>query len=103
MASRAASTVRRALLYVPSSSPKFLDKSLGLKVDTVCYDLEDSVTPTKKDEARTNLRQFLEQRKNPGGIRETSVRINAVETGLALKDLNEVVSYLHWPERCRAT
>lgn len=92
MAARAASVVRRALLYVPSSSPKFLDKSRGLTVDTVCYDLEDSVTPTKKDEARHNLRGFLEQGKQASGIRETAVRINAVESGLALKDLNEIVS-----------
>jgi len=75
---------------VPGSSMKFLDKSRGLNVDCVAYDLEDSVTPARKAEARTNLRQFLKQPR-PAGIREQAVRINAVESGLALDDLMEVV------------
>lgn len=75
---------------VPGSSKKFLDKSRGLNVDCVAYDLEDSVTPAKKAEARINLRQFLNQPR-PAGIREQAVRINAVESGLALDDLTEVV------------
>jgi len=78
---------------VPGSSKKFLEKSRGLNVDCVAYDLEDSVTPGRKAEARTNLRQFLEQPR-PDGIREQAVRINAVESGLALDDLTEVVCIL---------
>jgi citrate lyase subunit beta-like protein len=77
-------------IAVPSSSRKFLDKSRGLKVDNVTYDLEDSVTPGKKAEARTNLREFLKQER-ASGITEQAVRINAVETGMALDDLTEVV------------
>lgn len=56
----------------------------------MAYDLEDSVTPGRKAEARTNLRHFLEEPR-PDGIREQAVRINAVESGLALDDLTEVV------------
>ena len=88
--SKAASTLRRALLYVPSSSPKFLQKSTSLHVDTVAYDLEDSVASHKKDEARMNLAEFLKKPK-AAGIREQAVRINSVESGLALKDLEAVV------------
>jgi citrate lyase subunit beta-like protein len=86
----AASILRRSLLYVPSSSMKFLEKSRGLTVDCVAYDLEDSVTATKKAEARKTLRQFLAESRAPG-IREQAVRINSVDSGLALDDLNEVV------------
>jgi citrate lyase subunit beta-like protein len=86
----ATSVIRRALLYVPGSSMKFLEKSRSLTVDCVAYDLEDSVTPGKKAEARNNLRQFLAQERAPG-IREQAVRINAVDSGLALDDLTEVV------------
>jgi len=86
----ATSVVRRALLYVPGSSMKFLEKSRGLTIDCVAYDLEDSVTPGKKAEARSNLKQFLSQDR-VSGIREQAVRINAVESGLALDDLAEVV------------
>jgi citrate lyase subunit beta-like protein len=108
--SRSASVLRRALLYglsklkvhisyliliaVPSSSPKFLQKSHTLSVDTVCYDLEDSVTPTLKPEARKNLASFLSSAPPPS-IRELSVRINAVSTGLALADLNAVIDTPH--------
>ncbi|KAJ9648576.1 hypothetical protein H2199_001431 [Coniosporium tulheliwenetii] len=86
----AAPIIRRALLYVPGSSKKMLDKSRGLNVDCVAYDLEDSVTPGKKAEARSNLRQLLEQPRVEG-IREQAVRINSVDSGLALDDLTEVL------------
>lgn len=75
---------------VPGSSQKMLEKSLGLTVDCVCYDLEDSVTPGEKTAARSNIRRFLEKPR-ASGIKETAVRINAVSTGLALDDLTEVV------------
>lgn len=70
-----------------------LDKSRGLSVDCIAYDLEDSVTPGKKAEARLNIRRLLDQPRVEG-IREQAVRINAVETGLALDDLTEVVCWL---------
>ncbi|KAL8774824.1 MAG: hypothetical protein Q9209_000763 [Squamulea sp. 1 TL-2023] len=66
-----------------------LDKSRSLDVDCVAYDLEDSVTLGKKPEARRNIRQFLQYRS--AGIKENAVRINAVQTGLALDDLTEVL------------
>lgn len=75
---------------VPASSPKFLEKSRGLTVDNITYDLEDSVTPAKKPEARTNLRNFLEQPRVKG-VKEVAVRINSVDTPYAQDDLQEVV------------
>ncbi|KAH8602600.1 Pyruvate/Phosphoenolpyruvate kinase-like domain-containing protein [Bisporella sp. PMI_857] len=90
MASKSAAILRRALLYVPASSPKFLQKSRTLTVDTIAYDLEDSVTPTLKPEARQNITSFLSQ-KRPSSITELSVRINAVSSGLALDDLRTVL------------
>ncbi|KAL8950546.1 MAG: hypothetical protein Q9222_003435 [Ikaeria aurantiellina] len=86
--------VRRALLYVPGSSQKMLEKSRGLNVDCVTYDIEDSVTFGKKPEARSNIRKFLQQSR-PAGVKENAVRINAVRTGLALDDLNEVLKAPH--------
>jgi hypothetical protein len=44
---------------VPSSSTKFLNKSLDSPSTTVTYDLEDSVHPSQKDTARSNLTSFL--------------------------------------------
>lgn len=67
-----------------------LEKAKSLTVDCVAYDLEDSVTPGKKAEARQNIRRLLEQPRSMA-IREQAVRINAVQSGLALGDLIEVV------------
>lgn len=67
-----------------------LDKSRGLNVDCVAYDLEDSVTLNKKPEARSNIRRFLEHAPAPG-IKECAVRINAVGSGLETDDLTQVV------------
>ncbi|OKL63916.1 hypothetical protein UA08_00478 [Talaromyces atroroseus] len=90
MASAARNSLRRALLYVPGSSQRFLDKSRSLAADCVAYDLEDSVTPHKKAEARTLVRRALDQ-PAPLQIRERAVRINSVDSGLALGDLTEVL------------
>lgn len=80
------------LIYtVPGSSQRFIDKSRTLTADCVAYDLEDSVTPHKKAEARSLVRRALDQ-PAPSGIRERAVRINSVDSGLALADLTEVVS-----------
>ena len=65
-------------------------KSLSLNIDCITYDLEDSVTLTKKPEARTNICQFL-NRDRPSNIKETAVRINSIESGLAEEDLNSVL------------
>lgn len=74
---------------VPGSSQRFLDKSRGLAADCIAYDLEDSVTPSRKAEARTLVRKALDQ-EIPSGVKERAVRINSVGSGLALADLIEV-------------
>ncbi|KAK4989168.1 hypothetical protein LTR66_007125 [Elasticomyces elasticus] len=86
----ATSIIRRALLYVPGSSQKMLQKSRGLTADCVAYDLEDSVTPGKKAEARANLRDLL-SKPRVDGIHEQAVRINSVDSVYALSDLTEVL------------
>ncbi|KAJ5295971.1 hypothetical protein PENANT_c001G04000 [Penicillium antarcticum] len=86
----ARNTLRRSLLYVPGSSQRFLDKSRSLTADCVAYDLEDSVTPHMKAEARGLVRRAIDQAA-PAGIRERAVRINSVDSGLALGDLTEVL------------
>ncbi|KIW66943.1 hypothetical protein, variant [Phialophora macrospora] len=86
----AKNVLRRAMLYVPGSSQRFLDKSRTLTADCIAYDLEDSVTPAKKAEARHAVRKALDT-EIPSGIKERAVRINSVGSGLALGDLEEVV------------
>ncbi|KAI1168800.1 Pyruvate/Phosphoenolpyruvate kinase-like domain-containing protein [Nemania serpens] len=88
MAASSSAILRRALLYVPASSPRMLTKSLGVASDNVTYDLEDSVTPTAKPQARAALREHLAALSaRPPTIRELAIRINAVSTPFALDDL----------------
>jgi citrate lyase subunit beta-like protein len=78
---------------VPSSSPRMLAKSLSLRSDNVTYDLEDSVTPGAKPEARKALREHLGALPSrPPGISELAVRINAVSTPHALDDLTSLAA-----------
>ncbi|KPI36585.1 Citrate lyase subunit beta-like protein, mitochondrial [Cyphellophora attinorum] len=82
--------LRRSMLYVPGSSQKFLDKSRTLTADCIAYDLEDSVTPGRKAEARKLVRTAIDQ-PTPDNVRERAVRINSVGSGLALADIQEVL------------
>ncbi|KAL1864067.1 hypothetical protein VTK73DRAFT_6175 [Phialemonium thermophilum] len=84
--------LRRALLYVPSSSQRMLIKSTSLAVDNVTYDLEDSVTPHQKSEARSALVNHLSKLSRPSTIGELAVRINAVSTAHALEDLTALAA-----------
>ncbi|KAH7123773.1 Pyruvate/Phosphoenolpyruvate kinase-like domain-containing protein [Dendryphion nanum] len=86
--------IRRALMYVPSSSQRMLQKASTLHVDTLTYDLEDSVAPSLKLTARQNLTPILSTPRPPN-IRETCVRINSVSSGLALDDLTEILKGEH--------
>ncbi|KAI1844294.1 hypothetical protein JX265_007867 [Neoarthrinium moseri] len=91
MAAKSSSLLRRALLYVPASSPRMLTKSLGLRSDNITYDLEDSVTPKAKPEARKALREHLRSLPaRPQSVSELAVRINAVSTPYALDDLTSL-------------
>ncbi|KAI0470309.1 Pyruvate/Phosphoenolpyruvate kinase-like domain-containing protein [Xylaria cf. heliscus] len=90
----ASAFLRRALLYVPGSSRKMLTKSFALAIDSVIYDLEDSVTADSKPLARDLVANHIaSDAMSPlgRGPKEVSVRINAVETGLALQDLSQVI------------
>lgn len=89
-----APVLRRACMYVPSSSQKMLEKALTFHIDNVTFDLEDSVAPLMKSTARSNLRAIL-SRPRPTSIKEMCVRINSVDTGLALEDLTEVLQGKH--------
>jgi citrate lyase subunit beta-like protein len=67
-----------------------LTKSLSLTSDNVTYDLEDSVTPHEKPNARQALAKHLSAislSSRPTGIGEVAARINAVSTPYALEDL----------------
>ena len=80
---------RRSCLSVPGSSPKMLGKAPGLPADQVFMDLEDSVAPLAKEEARGNVIDALKN--NDWGDKTVVVRINSIDTQWAADDLKTVV------------
>lgn len=79
---------RRSMLYVPASTPRFLEKARGLHVDSVIFDLEDAVLPERKAEARANLLAALGE--GDYGCREKVVRVNGLATPWGRDDLAAV-------------
>ena len=80
---------RRSCLSVPGSSPKMLSKAPGLPADEVFMDLEDSVAPLAKEEARGNVVQALKE--GDWGEKTVVVRVNGVYTKWCAGDIQEVV------------
>ncbi|KAI5918512.1 beta subunit of citrate lyase [Camillea tinctor] len=81
MATNPNNILRRSLLYVPSSSPRMLAKSLTLTTDNLTYDLEDSVTPSLKAPSRAALLTHLTSLPSrPPGVHDVAVRINGAQT-----------------------
>ena len=87
---KATTRIRRTTLAVPGSSPRMIEKSRQLPVDAIFLDLEDSVSPAAKLEARANV--ITELRKGGFGNRLMTVRINDLNSSLAKDDLIEVMT-----------
>lgn len=71
---RPAPPVWRSILYVPGNVPKFIDKAHERGADCVLVDLEDSVQPAQKPEARAMLGETI--KKVARGGADVAVRIN---------------------------
>ena len=80
---------RRSCLSVPGSSPKMLAKAPGLPADEVFMDLEDSVAPLAKEEARGSIIQALNEGDWSG--KTVVVRVNGVYTKWCYRDVIDVV------------
>jgi len=80
---------RFSRLYLPGNTPSMMLNAGIHQPDGVILDLEDSVAPDRKAEARVLVRNALCQVDFYGA--ERMVRINQLPAGL--KDLNEVIPY----------
>lgn len=82
------SWIFRTMLFTPGHQERFILKSVQSKADCVVLDLEDAVPPDSKAEARNTIRVVLES-----GVfsqKSVMVRINPMDTGLTLLDLDAV-------------
>ncbi len=86
----------RSMLYIPAYNKKFFNKIGEIKADAVILDLEDSVPLQFKDEARNNIREFLNcyapYFSGEGGGKKLFVRLNSIESKMLLQDLAYVLS-----------
>ncbi|WP_321945161.1 CoA ester lyase [Paraburkholderia sp. J10-1] len=81
----------RSKLFVPASRPELFEKALASAADALSFDLEDSVAPARKPEAREALRALLVS----PAVRERGkvliVRVNALDTPWFADDIAAVV------------
>ncbi|OWV89027.1 ATP-binding protein [Rhizobium sp. N122] len=84
--------LRRSVLSVPAINLRALEKSHSLDCDAVIFDLEDSVSPEKKGQARENLRAFFAGPPLEG--KERIIRINSLSSEFGPADLDLVKALL---------
>jgi citrate lyase subunit beta/citryl-CoA lyase len=78
----------RSLLFVPGDSERKFAKAKDSGADALILDLEDSVAPTEKANARARVAALIDDQPKRALF---FVRVNALDTGLALGDLAAVV------------
>jgi citrate lyase subunit beta/citryl-CoA lyase len=81
----------RSLLFVPADGGAKLDKAFASGADAVILDLEDSITPERKDTARKAALDFLKNAQSKKERPQLLVRINGLDTGMTDADLDAVV------------
>ena len=86
--------VVRSVLFVPCDRIKVMEKSINLKTDYIIFDLEDSVSPMKKDDARRELCSFIEAIDKKKIKPNIAVRINCCHTTPWGKDDANAISSL---------
>ncbi|MGO9559502.1 MAG: HpcH/HpaI aldolase/citrate lyase family protein [Acidimicrobiales bacterium] len=90
MSARTRSMPRRSCLSVPGSSERFLGKAPSVPADMTFLDLEDSVAPLEKVDARAKVATAI--RDLPWDDRVLCVRVNAWDTQWTYGDVIDVVS-----------
>ncbi len=76
---------RRSVLYVSAHEERHIEKSRKLSADSIIFDLQESVPPSKKVEARALLVKMFE---NPDfGYSEKIVRVNSLDSEWGMDDL----------------
>jgi len=81
----------RSFLFVPADGGKKLDKAMASGADALIVDLEDSIAPGRKGEARKLAAAFLKETIGQAARPRLIVRVNGLATGLIDDDLDAVV------------
>ena len=85
-----AERLRRSIHFVPGASEKMLGKALDTAADSLVLDLEDAVTPERKDDARQVICGWLADVDFRG--KERTVRMNPLDSPWGLEDLRATMT-----------
>lgn len=85
-----ADRLRRSLHFVPGANERMLQKALASAADSLVLDLEDAVTPGRKDEARRVVAGWLASVDFLG--KERTVRVNPLDTPWGLDDVTATMA-----------
>jgi citrate lyase subunit beta/citryl-CoA lyase len=85
---------RRSRLYLPGNQPDFFANAGLFGADCLILDLEDSVPPSRKEEARVLVRRTLESHPDIFRGAEIAVRINPPAGSWGAADLAELAHTL---------
>ena len=80
----------RSLLFVPGDSERKLEKGFGAGADVVIVDLEDSVAPQNKANARAVAASFIVERRGQTNS-AIYIRVNDLSTGVTDDDLAALI------------
>ena len=83
-----ANKLRQTMLFIPGNNPKMINNANIHKVDTLIFDLEDSIAVTEKDTARHLVAEALKSIKFTA---ERAVRINHISTPYGWEDLRVIL------------
>jgi citrate lyase subunit beta/citryl-CoA lyase len=78
----------RSLMFVPAHNQKLLDSSVKRDADVLLLDIEDSVPIINKQEARDNIKAFVQRKELKNKL--IFPRVNDRESGELLKDLYQL-------------
>jgi citrate lyase subunit beta / citryl-CoA lyase len=81
----------RSLLFVPADGGTKLDKAMASGADAIILDLEDSISPERKEQARRAALEFLKSTTPRKERPRVLVRINGLDTGMTDADLDAIV------------
>ncbi|MGC7405685.1 HpcH/HpaI aldolase/citrate lyase family protein [Pandoraea pneumonica] len=81
----------RSKLFVPASRPELFGKALASAADALSFDLEDSVAPERKHDARNTLRDWLRMLDTRSLDKQLIVRVNALDSAHFADDIDAAV------------
>jgi citrate lyase beta subunit len=79
----------RSMLFVSGEKPDRFAKALAAGADLVCIDLEDAVSPARKQQAREQVFAFAAAPRAAGRL---AVRLNALRTREGLADVSALLA-----------